>query len=455
MWSLTHERVDKLLRQISDKETEIDDLIKLSPKDLWTRDLDDFIKEWHFQLADEKQRKKKIAGMGRRASGKLGGIAGSKPSKRKAAADDDDSDFEVSKKKKKPVMSKGPAKSNSLLSYLNKTGPTKAVLDSPPATSVGATPDPAPQPKSQYPAVGFDGSSDVEMADAEPAKAAKAKPAKAAASKATKVAQLPSPDDDTEADVFAEVAEETKRPARQARAAARKPAKYILSDSESDGDDGLSDHLGDVSAMVKGIGTDTSSGASRTLFSNTARPSSGSGLTAKANGRSRLSTMSRIGGLSDDELDATDYTKLIPQDSPRKPAARTANETILSDDDLDEDSFIVSAKLKAKTAPAKVVAKKAVEKVPKALKPVTLSPAGKAYAAKQKAKAAAPKKMKPEDSEDEMVDELLSDEEDASSPPKPVARPGRRAASKPAKYVVSEDEDSFDEDSFVVDDESD
>ncbi len=42
IWSLTQERIDKLNRQIGDKESEIDVLIKLSPKDLWITDLDDF-----------------------------------------------------------------------------------------------------------------------------------------------------------------------------------------------------------------------------------------------------------------------------------------------------------------------------------------------------------------------------------------------------------------------------
>ena len=70
LWSLTQERVEKLKKQIGDKEIEIDDLMKLSKEDLWTRDLDDFINEWHLQLTDEKQRQK-IAVKGRRTSKKF------------------------------------------------------------------------------------------------------------------------------------------------------------------------------------------------------------------------------------------------------------------------------------------------------------------------------------------------------------------------------------------------
>ena len=45
IWSLTQERVEKLRRQIGDKEEEIDALIKLTPKDIWSVDLDAFVEE--------------------------------------------------------------------------------------------------------------------------------------------------------------------------------------------------------------------------------------------------------------------------------------------------------------------------------------------------------------------------------------------------------------------------
>src|SRR5699024_5978024 len=50
IWSLTQERVDKLRKQIGEKEMEIDALIKLSKEDIWKQDLEDFISEWRFQL---------------------------------------------------------------------------------------------------------------------------------------------------------------------------------------------------------------------------------------------------------------------------------------------------------------------------------------------------------------------------------------------------------------------
>src|SRR3954466_52004 len=98
LWSLTQERVDKLLRQISDKEIQMDTLIKLSKEDLWRRDLDDFIAEWRFQLEDEQQRQRNIAktAKNRRTSKKF--KIGPAVKKRKGLGDDSgDDDFEVAK----------------------------------------------------------------------------------------------------------------------------------------------------------------------------------------------------------------------------------------------------------------------------------------------------------------------------------------------------------------------
>ena len=124
LWSLTKERVEKLRRQIGDKEMEIDELIKLSKEDLWKRDLEDFLAEWRFQLEDEERREKKMANIGRRTSNKLK-TAGRGPAqkKRKAYGDDDDSDFAAPKAKKAATV-KHVKPQGGLLDYLNK-GPQK------------------------------------------------------------------------------------------------------------------------------------------------------------------------------------------------------------------------------------------------------------------------------------------------------------------------------------------
>ncbi|KAL3233710.1 DNA topoisomerase 2 [Nakaseomyces bracarensis] len=53
IWSLTKERYEKLLKQKQEKEVELENLLKLSAKDLWNNDLDDFLKAYEeFQKMD-------------------------------------------------------------------------------------------------------------------------------------------------------------------------------------------------------------------------------------------------------------------------------------------------------------------------------------------------------------------------------------------------------------------
>lgn len=445
IWSLTQERIDRLLKQIGDKEVEIDVLIKLTPKDLWSSDLDDFLLEWNLQLDDEKKRARKYAGMGRRTSQKLG-IDG-KPSKRKKG--DDDSDFEVAKKKPKQ-------KATSALAEYYKSQPVIS--------------KPAPRPAPSQNAINITDGADDSMDDKLPEPAAvvvqksRAPATVKATAKPKKAVKAELSDDEMDEDVFVAIAkEEAKKtkesaPVRTARAVAKKPIKYDMSSDESDSDG--DDMLGDVSTMVKGLGGSSSENTTtRPLFSaTTARPVSSHGLSVKA--KERLSTVKPARISDDSDVDMTDYHKLVPQDSPQRPAARTANETILSGDD---DSDVVAlSKPKAKPvarltkpsakAAAKPVQKKTAEVVIK--KPVTLSPAAKAYAAKQ-AKAAAAVK---DDAANDLVDDLLSDDDEpvVKKPSAPAARPSRRAAvTKKPRYAVSEDEESEGESEASFDNDDD
>jgi DNA topoisomerase-2 len=107
IWSLTQERVEKLLKQIGDKEGEVDMLIKLSPKDIWNVDLAAFVDEWNTQLDEEAKRKKKIAGITRRASHKLGIGASKGGKKKKRKASDSDSD-DAQERRSPQLSSPGP-----------------------------------------------------------------------------------------------------------------------------------------------------------------------------------------------------------------------------------------------------------------------------------------------------------------------------------------------------------
>lgn len=476
IWSLTQEKVEKLLKQIGDKEEEVDTLIKLSPKDIWNVDLDAFVDEWNTQLDEEAKRKKKIAGITRRASHKLGigASKGGKAKKKRKAGDSDSeddsgSDFGPAKKKAKP-------KKEGLLSYLRQdTEPVKkpnatAALKS--SSAFGST-APAKQGTLLSHLVKKESTPQTDGASDDPP-AAKAAPvvkrAKPAAAKTTKKALVIESDDD-DSDVFAAVAKEgEKKPtqavtaARGGRAAAKQAPKYNIdnSDSDSEGDD----MLGDVSSMVKTIGTAGSNGVPMFKATGAVRPgSNGTTRPGSAAGGSKAAKKSSPIEIDDD---TTNYEGLMPQPSPKRPAPRNVNDTIMSSDDEDFDFAVkkpAASKLIAKPkAAAKAVPKPKASSTVVAKKATALSPAAKAYAAKLAKTAGrltkpAAKAKKPIaiDSDDEMEDadaianDILSDEDDEEPTPKPAsrapaARPGRRAAAaKPAKYVVSDEEAESDE----------
>jgi len=451
IWSLTQERVEKLLQQIGDKEVEIDDLIKLSKEDLWKKDLDNFLAEWRFQLDDEDKRQKKVASLGRRASSKLKiGAKAPMARKRKAQGDDpDDSDFGGSKPKKPAVINRVQPKPG-MLAHLTKS----SVVAKP---SVKAEVTGAKPVKKHVEDVWMqlDGTVDTPSGTEDAAIAPVFKKARAAAvaKNSTTRHDDESVDDD----------EDVVKPAttRQPRAATRKAVNYGGSDdSESDNGDDL---LGDVSKMVKGIGgglADPTPGG-RSLFSTSmSRPGSSAGLPKPNSKPSKLDV-----GLSDDE---TDYSKLAPRPPFRKSAAIAAKDIKPSDEDNDSSSEIVTkpitngaksvvkqpvkpvTKASIASKPKKAPAKKAAP-APAPPKKTPLSPAAKAYAAKH---ARASKRRvvdSDEDAEDE-VDTIANDildsppakdaeMSDVSSRRAVAARPSRRAAitaKKPA-YIVEDD----------------
>lgn len=503
LWSLTHERVEKLRRQIGEKEVEIDALIKLSKEDIWKRDLDDFINEWRFQLEDEARRQRKVANMGRRTSAKLMTAAGrgKATKKRKAALDDDsdDEDFAAPKSKKSAAAKKTEPKGG-LLSYLgkpsakpapsgdggdsdddfevevlpkkNRGAATKAttkvkdedeVMDDLgeeilPKKSRGPA-KPAPKPKEEA----DDDSEDIAPKKGRAAAKAKPKP---------KVED----DDDLDDDEFMEIAkaEAAKSVKSQPNRTSRKITNYTALDySDSDNGDDL---LGDVSKMVKGIGgaTGDSTTDSRQLFSERSRPSSSSsGLKVSSSKPSKLST--------DFDADETDYSKLIPQNSPRrslqvKPKETKVNDDFDMDDDDDGDPVKPAAKAKpvakkGKSAATAASSKPAAAPKPRgrpkkdaakpaapapSLKQTTLSPAAKAYASKQAKATATKKKQLVDDLSDDDIDAMANDildspaarmdvsEDDEPPKRKTTVRPARRTAAAKKTYVIEDDSEDDD-----------
>ncbi|KAM0718656.1 hypothetical protein Q7P37_005727 [Cladosporium fusiforme] len=492
IWSLTEERVEKLNRQIGDKELEIDALSQKSPKNLWETDLDDLIEEWQTQLDEEAKREKKVKSKGRRTSAKLGiGAKGGK--KRKADSDDDDDDDFVVKKAKPAPKAAAPKTKKGAASSALLGMKVESELSDDVAMVNGVEQKPVERPPAEQQMTldnAFDrlkstSSKSTPEVEAPPAKAGAAKkvpakaatkaPAKAPAKAAPKKAPVVLSDDD-EDDFLAIAKEAPAKPApaaRGGRAAAQKAKSYkVADDSDEDMSDG-NDRLEDVSAMVRGIGTGTGEGATRFFHQPSAtRPSS-----------SGLKTKKRVIDDEDISADETDWAALA-QNSPMKATDRT----LLSEEGSDDMEPAPKPAPKAKAAAAApktngtLKPKKAPAAAAASAAPKTLSPAAKAYAAKQAKAGAATKtaasraKKVISDDEDESVDalanDLLSDDDLDSPAPAPAkksaaaaaaapaaGRPSRRAAAaKPkAKYVLSdeEDEDDFDqqsEDDFDDDD---
>ena len=441
LWSLTQERVEKLLRQIGDKEMEVDTLIKLTKEDLWKKDLDDFIAEWKFQLEDERQRARSIV-KGRRASKKFKIAARGPPvKKRKGLGDDlDDSDFDMPKPKK---MAKAP-KDHQLPKIIQgpKANPWAAFVP----TSRKASTDGASDEIEM-----LDGIKNVALVQKNTKAGPRPRADEMEAHSDLKVVPKSKP-----VKLEDNAKEEAKRPAaRQARAVAKKAVKYAGS-SDSDSDNG-DDMLGDVTKMVKGlpvVDPDPLS-ESRPFFSASfSRPGSSAGYKAASKAPSKGPI-----DLSDDE---TDYTKLVPQQSPRRSILITARESNITDDE-DDDIRPISVKprpiAKAPSVEPKagrVVAAAAWKKVKKdvAKKPSVgpskkglHSPVAKAYA-----KRLAKKQVMESDEEiaaiaDDILDSPASDEsiEDVPPPRKAAARPARRAAAATKKPSYAFDDDDDDE----------
>lgn len=494
MWSLTQERVEKLRRQIGDREMEIDALIKLSKEDIWRKDLDDFINEWRFQLEDEDRRIRKVANMGRRVSSKLATGGGRPAASRKRKAvngdDPDDEDFAAPKSKKSTAAKKKEQPTNSLANFLNKS----SAKPKPPANDGAAESDddfdfdmevlPKKSRGASKPAskTEKEDDMDVDEAPANSSSRASAQPApdpidvdaepdvseskpKPAAKRGPKPKAKPV-DEDSD-DEFLEFAKKESTKPATSSGRARKPVKYDApSDSDSDNGDDL---LGDVSQMVKGIGGGNTE--SRPMISQRSRAGSSASLMTSTRSPNKNSEF---------EPDETDYSKLVPQDSPRRSLQiKSKNASRLEDDDEGEDDAPVKPASKAKPGPKGKAAPKAGASAPKprgrpkkdasqpAAKsaPAAPSPAAKAYAAKQ---AKSKKKLVDDDSDDD-IDAMANDILDSpagkadASDDEPVprraaaARPSRRTATQSKKTYVIEDESEDDSsaDDFEDDEESD
>lgn len=393
---------------MGDKKAEYDKLENLSEKDLWCEDLDAFVQEWEIQLKEDLEYEKSIRSTGRRASKKIG--AG-KTTKGRSKKDDDDFN---------------PTKSKAAAAKASQINPNKGIVKVEHKSHKGFLEMFQAKPKPKNTSMGSDGVDEMSgISDDDFAALEAIKPSK-------ETSRIPS---------------EQPANGRNKRAAAAAPKKWVDEDDESES--GGDDLLGDVGAMVKGIGGDTGDDNAAkgrlSLFAMSRSGPSGSERPTSSSGLPKLKTKpSRV---FDSDNDETNY-EMLARSSPHKAAhaAKDNLDSYLSDDD---DIVAVTKKIPVKPA-AKAPVKRGpkpkpaatTSKKPEPAETKTLSPAAKVYAAKQsKMLLSKDNTFSEDDSDIEMND---------SPPPKAVKKPAAKSAAKPAakqtkaparKIIISDDED--------------
>ncbi|EGO19472.1 hypothetical protein SERLADRAFT_453445 [Serpula lacrymans var. lacrymans S7.9] len=110
IWSLTSEKIEKLLQQAQEKEAELLILLERTPVKMWNEDLDMFMAEWQ-KNCEQWENKSLLDANGKRVKRKQATLETRKslsgPGKKKAHASDD-SDYDV-KPKKAPAKPRKPA----------------------------------------------------------------------------------------------------------------------------------------------------------------------------------------------------------------------------------------------------------------------------------------------------------------------------------------------------------
>ncbi|KAK0391100.1 hypothetical protein NLU13_0602 [Sarocladium strictum] len=404
LWSLTLERLEKLKQAIANKKQEHDALEKKSEKDLWVDDLDEFCEEWARFEEEEAENAKKIRKMGRRVSKKIG--AGNVGGRKKAKNADDD-EYDPGKKAKgkaKAAPVKVEAKASKLLAEKFSAKPAK------PKELPQAEPSPRVEEIK-------DDSSDNDFSAL-----SRTKPT----AQGSQISNVTKPASEPVADA-----------GRNKRAAAAKSAKAFLIDSDSE----LDDNLGDVGAMVKGIGAGEDKGRVSLYAMNRPQSSHGNGSDSLPKLKTKPSKR-----FDADSADETNY-EMLANSSPYKAPGKDNKlvDDLLSDND-DAPAPAPEPKKRGRPAAASKAAPKEAAKPKAAKKSTVLSPAAKAYAAR--------KNSARDESDDEMA-------EADSPPPKPAARgrPGRAAAARrpiivdedSSSMVATEEEES--DDPFDMDDE--
>ncbi|EIW65215.1 type II DNA topoisomerase [Trametes versicolor FP-101664 SS1] len=110
IWSLTKEKIDKLLQQAKEKETELLTLLELTPIQIWQTDLDAFLDQWKTTCIDWEAKLCAAEGDGAAKKGKkkAGKLPFAAPKKTKAEEDDDFKPGKATAKARKASETKKP-----------------------------------------------------------------------------------------------------------------------------------------------------------------------------------------------------------------------------------------------------------------------------------------------------------------------------------------------------------
>ncbi|EFY87581.1 DNA topoisomerase 2 [Metarhizium acridum CQMa 102] len=411
---LLSERLEKLKDAINKKKDDIEGLSAKSEKDLWCADLDDFMTEWDSQIALEQELQTKIRRMGRRESKKIGAGRNRKGK--------DDDDYEPEKKSKGKGKSKAAAaKAAPKVKTETKSAQRFADMFSSKTKK---------EPKDDVVDLS-DNFSDDDFAAL-----SRNKPS---STRVTELSQSASQSQSEEPDV--------PRPTKRAAASKAKTLFEVSSDSEVED----AEMIGDIGSMVKGIGKPAGDKSGRLSLYAMNRPESSQGNNGSSSIQ-KLKTKASKSSMDIDSHDETNY-EMLAKSSPHKikdeedAAQDSDDELAVTAAPSTTDSGLVAVK-KARAKPAASKAKAKPEAKPRAKaapKATTLSPAAKAYAAKKKVIGV--KKIALEDSEDE-VDEV-------DEPPSPVSKPKPAARGRPGRAAAAKRPIIVDEDSSLMQDESD
>ncbi|KAG7664140.1 TOP2 [[Candida] subhashii] len=133
IWSLTNERYLKLLKQRDQKESELNELLSKSAKDLWSIDLDEFLAEFDkFLIRDEHERESLSSGGDKKKKRTRKAPAAKEPAKKKVKVEEPVVVAAVRKSKSPELASSEepvtkPKKEDDILTFFSPKSNTKTV----------------------------------------------------------------------------------------------------------------------------------------------------------------------------------------------------------------------------------------------------------------------------------------------------------------------------------------